>query len=58
MTWPAVLALVLALGWLAGCGTVAPPPPRASESPRARCLANPEETGTRPLFFFFCVEAP
>ena len=51
-----VAGLVLAL--LAGCTSTSSPPPRGSQPPRVRCLADPNETGTRPLLFFFCVESP
>ena len=49
------------LAVLAGCAVSSPSPqnyPRAGTSPRARCLSDPHETQTRPLFFLFCVESP
>jgi hypothetical protein len=49
--------VLLVLVALAGCVT-APPPPRGSQSPRARCLTDPNEGGLRPLIFLFCVESP
>jgi hypothetical protein len=52
-----VAGLLLAL--LAGCTATSPPPPRDSQPPRVRCLADRNEVGTtRPLLFFFCVESP
>jgi hypothetical protein len=55
----ALLVLTL-LAILAGCATSPPPQryPRADSSPRARCMADPNETGLRPLVFLFCVESP
>lgn len=29
-----------------------------SGSPRARCLVDPNEGGTRPLFYLLCIESP
>jgi hypothetical protein len=55
------LALLLLLVVLAGCASSSPPPqqyPRSSTSPRARCVSDPHETQTRPLFFLFCIESP
>jgi len=53
---------VLALLALTGCASWSPPPPqqhpRAGASPRVRCLSNPNEGDTRPLFFLFCAESP
>ena len=49
------------LGVLAGCASFSPPLqqyPRAGTSPRVRCLADPHEGQTRPLFFLFCAESP
>jgi len=56
---PTVLLAVLLLA-LAGCATSSPPPARGSsaEAPRARCLSDPSETGTRPLIFLLCVQSP
>jgi hypothetical protein len=53
---PAVLLLV-------GCasGTPSRGAERPSDSPRVRCLSDPKRDtseGTRPLFFFFCIESP
>jgi hypothetical protein len=55
----ALLVLAL-LAFLAGCASTPPPQqyPRSSSSPRARCMANPNEGELRPLFFLFCVESP
>jgi len=52
--------LVLALLALAGCATVTPAQqhPRSGSTPRARCLADPNDTTLRPLIFLFCVESP
>jgi len=58
MTWTHRALLALVLVALAGCAAPSAPPPRASQPPRARCLADPNETGTRPLFFLFCIESP
>jgi hypothetical protein len=59
MTWiRRTLLCLVALVVLAGCAAPAASPPRASQAPRTRCLSNPNETGTRPLFFLFCVESP
>jgi hypothetical protein len=58
MTWihrALVLAVLVAV---TGCAATTPPPPRGSQPPRARCLSDPNETGSRPLFFLFCVESP
>jgi hypothetical protein len=56
---PRTLAALLLALMLAGCSTpISPSPARGSQSPRARCLADPNETGSRPLFFLFCVESP
>jgi len=43
---------------ITGCAAASSPPPRGSQPPRTRCLSDPNETGTRPLFFFFCIESP
>ena len=58
----ATLAWVLVSLLLAGCATAggasAPAPP---SPPRVRCLsegARDTASGTRPLFFLFCVESP
>jgi hypothetical protein len=54
----ALLALTL-IAVLAGCAS--PPSqkyPRTGSSPRVRCLSDPHETDTRPLFFLFCTESP
>jgi hypothetical protein len=54
------LAILTLLAVLAGCASSPPPQPypRASSSPRVRCLSDPHETQTRPLFFLFCAESP
>jgi len=56
----ALIVLAL-LAVLAGCATSTPPQqkyPRASTSPRARCMGSPDESSLRPLFYLFCVESP
>jgi hypothetical protein len=54
------LALALAVvASIVGCSAMASsPPPRGAQPPRARCLSDPNEAGSRPLFFLFCVESP
>jgi hypothetical protein len=59
MTWTQRTIVVLTLLALTACSTgYASPPARGSQPPRTRCLSDPNETGTRPLFFLFCVESP
>jgi hypothetical protein len=55
---PRLLLAFVLLTLIAGCAGVSSPPPRSSQAPRVRCLSDPNETGTRPLLFFFCVESP
>ena len=55
--------MLLVVPLLVGCTSATPSreSERGSSSPRVRCLANPQRDtseGTRPLFFFFCVESP
>ena len=55
--------MLLGVLLLVGCASATPSrePERGSSSPRVRCLANPQRDaseGTRPLFFFFCMESP
>jgi hypothetical protein len=52
------LVALLVLAALAGCAAPSSPPPRGSQAPRVRCLADPNEGYTRPLLFLFCVESP
>jgi PBP1b-binding outer membrane lipoprotein LpoB len=52
-----LLLLTLAV-LLTGCVSGGAPPPRDSQPPRVRCLTDPHETGSRPLFFLFCIETP
>jgi hypothetical protein len=57
------LPVLLVAALLVGCASTAPgpEPERRSSSPRVRCLSEPQRdagAGTRPLFFFFCVESP
>jgi hypothetical protein len=59
VTWMQRLLLLALLAAVTGCSSASPPPPgRQSQPPRVRCLADPTETGTRPMFFLFCVESP
>jgi hypothetical protein len=58
MTWTHRALVVLVLLTITGCAAASSPPPRGSQPPRTRCLSDPNETGTRPLFFFFCIESP
>ena len=54
-----VLVLVLLAALAGGCASPAPSAsPRGSSSPRVRCLSNPNEGDTRPMFFLFCAETP
>jgi hypothetical protein len=50
--------LLVSLAVLGGCATEMPAARRGENPPRVRCLANPAEGATRPLFFFFCAESP
>jgi hypothetical protein len=55
----ALLIAVLLLTFMAGCASSPPQQHgRATSSPRVRCLANPNETNLRPMFFLFCAESP
>jgi hypothetical protein len=58
VTWAQRLLAVFVLAAVAGCANAYQAPPRQSQPPRARCLTDPNEGGTRPLFFLFCVESP
>jgi hypothetical protein len=53
-----LLALACLMVVVAGCAPTAAPPARATSAPRTRCLSDPYERDTRPLFFLFCIEAP
>jgi hypothetical protein len=54
-----LLVLVLLAAVVTGCASPAPSAsPRSSTSPRVRCLNNPNEGDTRPMFFLFCAETP
>jgi len=54
-----LLAVVFLVLTLSGCALGGQSPsPTASSSPRTRCLVDPNEAGTRPLVFLFCVESP
>jgi hypothetical protein len=53
-----LLLLALLVVTLCGCAT-SPSAGSSSSAPRrARCLVDPNETGTRPLIFLLCVESP
>jgi len=62
------VALVLLFAVLSGCASApsssssnSGSAPRGSTSPRVRCLSDPardDASGTRPLFYFLCVESP
>ncbi|HEY7518539.1 MAG TPA: hypothetical protein VIE36_09635 [Methylomirabilota bacterium] len=53
------LALALAVLALAGCASGQPSASASSSNPpRARCLVDPNEGGTRPLIYFLCIESP
>lgn len=54
----ALPVLLLATVVAAGCATANPARPPVQDSPRVRCLADPTETSTRPLFFLFCMQSP
>ena len=58
MIGPRLLLALVVLTLIAGCAGASSPPPRGSQAPRVRCLSDPNETGMRPLIFFFCVESP
>ncbi|MGH2608123.1 MAG: hypothetical protein ACRDHF_03450 [Tepidiformaceae bacterium] len=47
---------LLGLLALAACATANPSPPPSSGQ-RVRCISDPREKDTRPLFFFFCIES-
>jgi hypothetical protein len=54
-----ILALALLAVLVTACASPAPSAsPRGSTSPRVRCLNNPNEGDTRPMFFLFCAETP
>jgi hypothetical protein len=57
------LLVLLAVPLLVSCasGELGRDPEPRSSAPRVRCLTDPQRDareGTRPLFFFFCVESP
>jgi hypothetical protein len=59
VTWTRRLLVLVLVAAVTGCASrYQPPPPRQSTAPRTRCLTDPNETGSRPLLFFFCVESP
>jgi uncharacterized protein YceK len=57
-----LLVLVLLVAATGGCAATgrgaSSTSGAAASSPRARCLSDPRETGTRPLIFLLCVESP
>ena len=53
-----VLAVLLIAAFAAGCATAESPAARGMSTPQARCLIDPNETGTRPLIFLFCIQSP
>jgi hypothetical protein len=53
-----LLVLALVVLTIHGCATSPGAGSSSSASPRARCLVDPNETGTRPLIFLLCVESP
>jgi len=58
VSWTRRLLLLVLLAAVTGCASGLQPPPRQSRAPRTRCLSDPNEGSTRPLFFLFCVESP
>jgi hypothetical protein len=59
MIWIRRALVLVVLVAVTGCTMpVSSPPPRGTQAPRTRCLADPNETGMRPLFFLFCIESP
>jgi hypothetical protein len=55
------LLIVALLALLLGCSSSSArqqPNPRAGTTPRVRCVSDPHESQTRPLFFLLCVESP
>jgi hypothetical protein len=55
---PGLVLLMLVVLGLAGCAATSRPGSSPPPSPRVRCLADPTETGPRPLVFLFCIETP
>jgi len=61
MIWFQRILVLVLLAALAGCSvpsSSSSPPSRGSQSPRVRCLNNPNEGDTRPMVFLFCAETP
>ena len=60
MRWLVAVLLVAAVTeFTTGCSTTyQAPPARPSRPATTRCLMDPRETDTRPLFFLFCIESP
>jgi hypothetical protein len=55
----AFLLLVMLALTVGGCATAprtSGPAPAAS--PSVRCVSDPNERGTRPLIFLFCIQSP
>ena len=53
-----LLLLALLVVLLAGCAGTPASAQAPAASPRARCVVDPRETGTRPLIFLLCIESP
>jgi hypothetical protein len=54
-----LIVLVLLAVLAVACASPAPSAsPRGGQSPRVRCLNNPNEGDTRPMIFLFCAETP
>ncbi len=53
-----LLALALLALPVAGCASSYPRSSAPSPPPSVRCLADPNEQGTRPLIFLFCIQSP
>jgi hypothetical protein len=59
MRWLVAALLVAAVTeFTTGCATTYQAPARQNRPAATRCLMNPGETDTRPLFFLFCIESP
>jgi len=59
MMWLRPVLTLALLAALAGCSVpTSSSAPRSSQSPRVRCLNNPNEGDTRPMIFLFCAETP
>ena len=54
----AVLLLIMLALAVGGCATSPGTSSSSSASPSVRCLSDPNERGTRPLIFLFCIQSP